>query len=226
MRIRNAEFSDRVCGAARALRHGCQQRTRRAGSGGRAPVVGLSVQRRRGRTSPCANATLAIAALLACAASPRAGADGQEQQQPPPVAQAAPPRAGRRAAARCKRRPTPQPPDGRFSFNRVDDGFLRLDNQTGQVALCSPHAVGWACQAVPEDRAALEKEIARLQDEIAGLKAKLAALHEPPPPPRPPADRSPPPTADKSRTAQSDCDAGPRPRPRSPSRTPGAGWSR
>ena len=53
--------------------------------------------------------------------------------------------------------------------------------------------MGWACQAVPEDRAALEKEIARLQDEVAGLKQEVAALREPPPPPRPPAELSPAP---------------------------------
>ena len=63
----------------------------------------------------------------------------------------------------------PSPPT-RFTFGRVDDGFLRLDSETGQVAICSQRAVGWGCQAVPEDRAALEKEIARLQDESAKLK--------------------------------------------------------
>jgi len=89
---------------------------------------------------------------------------------------------------------TPQNPPPRYSFNRVDDGFLRLDNSSGQVAFCGPHAVGWACQAVPEDRAALEKEIARLQDEVASLKTEIAALREPPPPPRPPADLTPPST--------------------------------
>ena len=84
------------------------------------------------------------------------------------------------------------PPNGpsRYTFNRVDDGFLRLDNQTGQVAFCNPRGVGWACQAVPEDRAALEKEIARLQDEVARLKTEVASLREPPP--RPPADLTPP----------------------------------
>ena len=44
--------------------------------------------------------------------------------------------------------------------------------------------MGWACLAVPEDRAALEMEIARLQDEVAGLKSDVAAL-------RPPADLTP-----------------------------------
>ncbi len=81
-------------------------------------------------------------------------------------------------------------PPSRYAFTRVDDGFLRLDNQTGQIAFCSAHTVGWACQAVPEDRAALDKEIARLQDEVASLKREVAALREPPPP-RPPAGLSP-----------------------------------
>ena len=71
---------------------------------------------------------------------------------------------------------------GRYEFNHVDKGILRLDNNTGQVSLCSQHATGWACDPVPEERAALEKEIARLQDEVAALKKEVASLREPPPP--------------------------------------------
>src|SRR5450759_3512820 len=110
------------------------------------------------------NLTLAIAAVLACAASPAPAQDGAPPNVP-----------------------------SRYTFNRVDDGFLRLDNSSGQIAFCSPHAVGWACQAVPEDRAALAKEIAR-------LKSEIAALREPPPPPRPPAELTPP-TTDKNEDA-------------------------
>jgi cell division protein FtsB len=113
--------------------------------------------------------TLAIAAVLACALVPALAQDGAQPNVP-----------------------------SRYSFNRVDDGFLRLDNQSGQLAFCSAHTVGWACQAVPEDRAALDKEIARLQDEVASLKAEIAALRAPPP--RPPADLTPP-SADKSEDA-------------------------
>src|SRR5215471_15383493 len=32
---------------------------------------------------------------------------------------------------------TPDHPQGRYTFNKVADGFLRLDTQTGEVALCS-----------------------------------------------------------------------------------------
>ncbi|MBV9347789.1 MAG: hypothetical protein JOZ70_04755 [Pseudolabrys sp.] len=63
----------------------------------------------------------------------------------------------------------------RFQFSRVGDSVLRLDSETGQMAICGPRAVGWACQAVPEDRAALESEIARLQTENAELTKRLAS---------------------------------------------------
>lgn len=68
------------------------------------------------------------------------------------------------------------PPDnagGRYSFSKVADGFLRLDTQTGEVSVCRQHSVGWACQAVPEDRTVLESEIARLRSENAALKKDL-----------------------------------------------------
>jgi hypothetical protein len=143
---------------------------------------------------------LAVAALLACVASPALAqtGPGTPAVEPPPAAQVAPsppnpPKPESVPAAPKAPSITDTVPAGRFSFNRVDDGFLRLDHQSGQVAYCSPHTVGWACQTVPEDRAALEKQIARLQGEVASLKAQVAALQGPPPPPRPPADLTPPP---------------------------------
>jgi hypothetical protein len=69
----------------------------------------------------------------------------------------------------------PESEDSRYVFHRVPDGFLRLDTRTGRVALCSRRTVGWACHAVPEDRAALEGEIGRLQGENAALKKELLA---------------------------------------------------
>jgi hypothetical protein len=119
-----------------------------------------------------------------------------QAQVPPPSAQ---PKITERAPSEPRLLPPPPPPPAfpsRYSFNRVDNGFLRLDPATGQIAYCSAHTVGWACQAVPEDRAALEKEIARLQDEVAALKKEVAALRAPPPPiPPPAAVPKPPPIA-------------------------------
>lgn len=115
-----------------------------------------------------------ITAVLACAASSAPAQDAAQPSMP-----------------------------SRYSFNSVGDGFVRLDNVSGQVAFCSPHTVGWACEAAAEDRAALEKEIARLQDEVAGLKQEVANLREPPPP-RPPADLTPESKSDNVRQLRED----------------------
>jgi len=93
------------------------------------------------------------------------------------------------------------PPDAdeaRYSFHKVDEGFLRLDLQTGQVALCGRQTVGWACVAVADDRAVLENEIARLQKENAQLKRAL--LSHDLPLPSGSAPESPPPGGDQHLT--------------------------
>jgi len=69
----------------------------------------------------------------------------------------------------------PQSDEKRYTFNRVDEGYLRLDGRTGQVSICTQRPAGWACQAVPDERAALEAEIARLQAENAAVKKELIA---------------------------------------------------
>jgi hypothetical protein len=68
---------------------------------------------------------------------------------------------------------TPDSENGRYSFNPVADGVLRLDTRTGQVSQCSKSDAGWTCNAVPDERSALETEIARLQGENATLKKEL-----------------------------------------------------
>jgi hypothetical protein len=69
--------------------------------------------------------------------------------------------------------------DARYTFNRADDGYLRLDGRTGQVSICTRRQVGWACQAVPDERTALEAEIARLQGENVTLKKEMIARNLP-----------------------------------------------
>ena len=77
------------------------------------------------------------------------------------------------------------PPDsenGRYSFSAVPDGMLRLDTRTGAVSLCDKQAAGWACSTVPDERTALENEIARLQRENGALKKDMLARNLPLPP--------------------------------------------
>ncbi len=171
---------------------------------------------------------LAFAGILVCAASAASAqavidVEAQRAAQPPvqdqPAGQPQP-----QLAPQVAPQPTPKvespaqpksdsaaPPadGGRFTFNRIDNGFLRLDTQSGQVAYCRQQAASWACRAVPENQSGLEadvarlqtdiaalktlqsdvtalktlkSDIARLQDEIAALRREVAALKEPPPP--------------------------------------------
>jgi hypothetical protein len=93
----------------------------------------------------------------------------------------------------------PDNEDGRFSFFHADDGYLRLDGRTGQVSLCTRRQAGWLCQALPEERAAFEAEVMRLQVENAALKREVLAHDLPLPggirPDAPPAAGQPPPAA-------------------------------
>jgi len=67
----------------------------------------------------------------------------------------------------------PAPDDSRYTFHRIGDGFVRLDSRTGQLAQCGWAATGWSCKMVPDERAALENEIGRLQRDNAELKKSL-----------------------------------------------------
>jgi hypothetical protein len=71
--------------------------------------------------------------------------------------------------------PDPDREKGRYTFKEVADGLLRLDARTGQVSLCNKRTTGWACQALPDDRTALEDEIARVEKENQALRKDLAA---------------------------------------------------
>jgi hypothetical protein len=66
-----------------------------------------------------------------------------------------------------------QSDEARYSFHRAGDSFLRLDSRTGEVSQCGWSATGWACKLVPDERAALESEIARLQRDNGALKKSL-----------------------------------------------------
>jgi hypothetical protein len=69
----------------------------------------------------------------------------------------------------------PDTENGRYALSPVTDGVIRLDTRTGAVSTCSNNGNGWACYAVPDERAALDAEIGRLQADNEKLKAQLAS---------------------------------------------------
>jgi len=105
------------------------------------------------------------------------------------------------ARAQNPQNPPADTEQGRFSFHKVDEGFLRLDTRSGQVSLCNHKSLGWACETIPDERTALESEIARLQNGNAALKKELLARGLPLPDPvrpEPPLARNNDKNSDKS----------------------------
>jgi hypothetical protein len=86
---------------------------------------------------------------------------------------------GLAAAAAGAQPSSPEGGDTRFTFHRADDGYLRLDGRSGQVSMCHRRTTGWQCQLVPDERAALEAEISRLQSDAAALKKELLSRNLP-----------------------------------------------
>ena len=69
----------------------------------------------------------------------------------------------------------PDTENGRYALSPVAGGVIRLDTRTGTVSTCTNTGAGWACYVVPDERAALDAEIGRLQADNEKLKAELAA---------------------------------------------------
>jgi hypothetical protein len=64
--------------------------------------------------------------------------------------------------------------NGRYSLSPIAEGVIRLDTRTGTVSTCTDKGSGWACYVLPDEHAALDTEIGRLQRDNDKLKAELA----------------------------------------------------
>jgi hypothetical protein len=66
----------------------------------------------------------------------------------------------------------PDTENGRYALSPTGEGVLRLDTRTGAISTCNNSGAGWACYAVPDERAAMDTEIGRLQADIVRLQAE------------------------------------------------------
>src|SRR5262245_27709450 len=73
--------------------------------------------------------------------------------------------------------PMPDTENGRYALSPAGDGVLRLDTRTGAVSTCNNNTgAGWACYTVPDERAAMDNEIGRLQSDIVRLQTETERL--------------------------------------------------
>ena len=145
--------------------------------------------------------TLALASPALAQTAPYTAPEPAPEAAPlPPNAQPAPPKAQDQVPAATRENlALPPPPRGRFSFAQVDEGFLRFDHKSGDMALCKPLNGAWSCDAVQGSSLAQQKdqqEIADLRDQVAALQKEVASLRAPPPPPHPVPPQTVPPGPD------------------------------
>ena len=70
-------------------------------------------------------------------------------------------------------------PPGRYTMSPAEGGgFVRLDSQTGQMALCRQRDQQWACQDMAAPGPAVGEELARLRTENQTLKSEIRKLEE------------------------------------------------
>ena len=62
---------------------------------------------------------------------------------------------------------------GRYEMRQNEDGYIRLDTQTGDMSICHRKNAGWTCEVIPDDRTVLETEIQRLDEENKLLRKSL-----------------------------------------------------
>ena len=138
-----------------------------------AALAAWPVAAQESQTQPGVNAPQPQAPSGTASNAPESSAPTQPGSPTPPSSVPSPPAAA--APSSASDPPPAATENGRYAFYRVRDSFVRLDTRTGQVSQCGWSATGWSCQAVPNERAALESEIARLQSENASLKKELLA---------------------------------------------------
>jgi hypothetical protein len=84
-------------------------------------------------------------------------------------------------------------PSNRYAVQPSDDGFIRLDTQTGTVSHCGRREGVWFCEKLVEDQTAIEAEIDALRARVDVLSKEVEALVKRPPAvietPAPPAEK-------------------------------------
>ncbi|HPG88157.1 MAG TPA: hypothetical protein PLD46_00775 [Hyphomicrobium sp.] len=66
---------------------------------------------------------------------------------------------------------------GRYTMTPVDGGFMRLDKETGAVALCTKKDATWACESV-KDGTGITSDAAKIEAENKALKERIKALED------------------------------------------------
>lgn len=64
----------------------------------------------------------------------------------------------------------------RYTMERTPTGYVRMDNQTGEMSICAEQSGQMVCKLAADDRRAYESDIDRLTRRVDELEQRLGAL--------------------------------------------------
>ena len=67
---------------------------------------------------------------------------------------------------------------GRYALSPTDDGFVRLDKQTGAMAQCTRNDGVWVCKPMADSQRQLQDELDKLRAENKSLRKQVDDLEE------------------------------------------------
>ena len=62
---------------------------------------------------------------------------------------------------------------GRFVMEETDEGYVRMDTQTGSISICTIENNQLVCKMAADERAALNQDLAKLEDRIIILEKRI-----------------------------------------------------
>lgn len=65
---------------------------------------------------------------------------------------------------------------GRFRLEKTDQGYVRMDTQTGAMSVCNERDGQLVCRVAADERSAFQDEIDRLQGTVKTLDARVTKL--------------------------------------------------
>lgn len=74
-----------------------------------------------------------------------------------------------------------EPVANRFTMEKTETGFVRLDTLTGEMSICTQQAGQLVCRLAADERRAFEDTLSELSARVESLEARLDALAPPDP---------------------------------------------
>ena len=65
---------------------------------------------------------------------------------------------------------------GRYRLEKTENGFVRMDTDTGQMSLCEQNGDKLVCRLAHDDRAAYANRLDHMQAELDALEGRVKAL--------------------------------------------------